>query len=106
MIKLGFMTVNWAGPFSGLVLSREVIVLTSLITIILAQSLGVIYAKQTKRLLHAQIQSLYAARDKLQVEWSQLLLEQGTWQADARVERIARDKLGMVVPDKINVIIP
>lgn len=97
---------NLAGPFSGILFNKHIIILIALIAIILVQSIGVIYAKQSKRLLHAKIQSLYAARDRLQVEWSQLLLEQGTWQADARVEKIARDKLGMIVPDKVNVIIP
>jgi len=101
MIKL-----KLAGPFSGLLLTKEVVVLASLVFVIVAQSIGVIYAKQSKRLLHAKLQSLYAVRDKLQIEWSQLLLEQGTWQADARVEKIAREKLGMIVPDKINVIVP
>jgi len=97
---------NVAGPFTGMLFNKHIMILIGLIALILAQSIGVIYAKQSKRLLHAKIQSLYAVRDRLQVEWSQLLLEQGTWQADARVEKIARDKLGMVVPDKVNVIIP
>lgn len=74
--------------------------------LVLSQAIGVIYTKQNKRLLHAKLQSLYTVRDKLQIEWSQLLLEEGTWQADARVERVAREQLGMVVPEKVNVIIP
>ena len=101
MIKLDLI-----GPFSGLLFKKQTMILALLGAAILAQSIGVIYAKQSKRLLHAKLQSLYVLRDKLQVEWSQLLLEQSTWQADARVEKIAREKLGMVVPDKVNVIIP
>lgn len=34
----------------------------------------------------------------LEVEWGQLQLEQSTWAAHARVEQIARDKLGMRSP--------
>jgi cell division protein FtsL len=37
------------------------------------------------------------ARD-LDVEWSQLQLEQSTWANHARVEKIARDKLAMHRP--------
>jgi cell division protein FtsL len=37
------------------------------------------------------------ARD-LDVEWSQLQLEQSTWASHARVEKIARDKLAMHRP--------
>ncbi len=77
-----------------------------LAALVMAQSIGVIYTKQNKRLLHAKLQTLYAARDKLHIEWSQLLLEEGTWKADARVERVARNQLGMVMPDKVNVLIP
>lgn len=86
-------------------ITKQLVLFVIAAILVLSQSLGIIYTKQTKRLLHAKLQSLYAARDKLQVEWSQLLLEQGTWEADARVERVAREQLGMVVPNKINVII-
>lgn len=34
----------------------------------------------------------------LDVEWSQLQLEQSTWANHARVEKIARDKLAMHAP--------
>lgn len=95
-----------AGPFSNLVLTKELAIFLILGVLVLAQSLGVIYIKQTKRSLHSQIQHLYTLRDKLQVEWSQLLLEKGTWLAAGRIERVAREQLGMIVPDKVNVIIP
>lgn len=94
------------GPFSTIVFNRQLVILILLGTIVLAQSIGVIYIRQTRRLLHAKLQSLYAVRDQLQVEWSKLLLEQGTWQADSRVEKIAREQLDMVMPDKTNVISP
>lgn len=93
------------GPFSQIFITKQLLICGALGIIVLAQALGVIYTKQNKRALHANLQSLYAARDKLHIEWSQLLLEQGTWEADARVERVARDKLDMVMPEKINVII-
>lgn len=94
------------GPFSGVLLTKQTMLLVLVGGIILCQALAVIYSKQTRRLLHAQLQALYATRDKLQVEWSKLLLEQGTWQTETRVEKIAREQLGMVIPDKTNVIAP
>ncbi len=93
-------------PFTGIAFTKQSAMLTLLFGVVLAQALGVIYIKQTKRTLHAKLQNLYTQRDKLQVEWSQLLLEEGTWQTNARVERVARQKLGMVIPDKVNVILP
>lgn len=94
------------GPFSQALFSKQALLWIILGSVILTQSLGVIYSRQTRRLLHAELQSLYSVRDKLHIEWNRLLLEQGTWQADARVEKIARDKLGMVVPEKTIVITP
>ncbi len=97
---------NLAGPFTAVIFTKPALTMILLLGLVIAQSLGVIYIKQTKRLLHAQLQSLYAKRDRLQVEWSKLLLEQSTWQAETRVEKIAREKLGMLVPDKVKLITP
>lgn len=70
----------------------------SLSILIFISSMGVIYSKHSSRQLFAQLQSLENKRDELHVEWSQLLLEQGTWATDVRVERVAREHLNMVVP--------
>jgi cell division protein FtsL len=106
MSRLTMPKLHLHGPFTSLEFTKQVITLFVLGAIVIAQALGVIYTKQSRRLLHAKLQSLYAARDRLQVEWSKLLLEQGTWQAEARVEKIAREQLGMVMPDKTQLITP
>jgi len=98
--------LNFAGPFTEFVFTKRVVFLLILGAIVVAQAIGVIYTKQSKRLLHAKLQSLYATRDRLQVEWSKLLLEKGSWQAEMRVERVAREQLGMVMPDKTQMIKP
>lgn len=98
--------LNLSGPFAIDIMSRQAVILLLLGLVIMVQALGVIYTKQSRRTLHAKLQSLYATRDKLQIEWSKLLLEQGTWQAETRVDKIAREQLGMVVPDKTKVITP
>lgn len=98
--------LHLSGPFTGTIFTKQAMLLVLLGGLCMAQAMGVIYVKQSRRLLHAKLQSMYAGRDKLQVEWSKLLLEQSTWQADARVEQIARERLGMVVPEKVNVITP
>lgn len=94
-----------SGPFAKIIMTKKIFICISLGIIVMMQALGIIYTKQKQRILHANLQGLYAMRDKLQIEWSQLLLEQGTWEAGTRVERIARDKLDMVVPEKVNIII-
>lgn len=64
----------------------------------LGTSLSVIYSKHMSRQLFTELQSLQRQRDELHVEWSQLLLEQGTWATDVRVERVAREHMSMTVP--------
>lgn len=87
-----------------LILSRPyslfgISMLLMLVSLNLASSLGVIYTKHLSRHYFAKLQTLQAARDDLHVEWSQLLLEQGTWATDVRVERVAREHLAMHVPN-------
>lgn len=65
---------------------------------VFSTSLGVIYSKHQSRNLFIELQNLQNQRDNLHVEWSQLLLEQGTWASDVRVERVAEEHLKMTVP--------
>jgi cell division protein FtsL len=48
--------------------------------------------------LFSELQTLEQARDTLHVKSSQLLLEQNTWAAPVRVQAMAQQQLGMVVP--------
>ncbi len=43
-------------------------------------------------------QRLQQRQSRLESQWSQLLLEHSTWGSYARVERLAREKLGMKLP--------
>jgi cell division protein FtsL len=67
--------------------------------LVFISALGVVYHKHLSRQLFTQLQAQQQEIDALQIEWSQLLLEQGTWVSDARVERIAREHLQMVLPE-------
>src|SRR5689334_6917984 len=68
-------------------------------------AIGVVYNKHQSRQLFAQLQRLQHEVESLQVEWGQLLLEQGTWSSDARVERIARERLQMKLPEPNQVVV-
>lgn len=69
-------------------------------------SLLVVYYKHISRQLFSELQNVHKLRHELHIEWTQLLLEQGAWGSDARVEKIARNKLSMHLPapDKIMVV--
>lgn len=57
-----------------------------------------VYVKFQNRERWSTLQRLEEERDELNGEWSRLQLELGAWAMASRVERIARDQLGMIVP--------
>lgn len=65
---------------------------------ILASGVAVSYVGHENRRLHNELQQELENRNKAQVEWGKLLLEQSALTSPARVERIAREELGMDVP--------
>ncbi len=73
--------------------------------LLLSAALGVVYTKYLNRHLHIQLETLQHERDNLHVEWTQLLLEQGTLASDLRVEKIAREKLKMIVPSSKEIVV-
>ena len=72
---------------------------------VLGSSLGVIYAKHAARSKFNELQKLTKARDDLDIEWGQLQLEQSTWATHGRIESMARDRLGMQVPDAGSIVL-
>lgn len=61
-------------------------------------ALGTVSANHRARKLLAEYEREQNRMRELDVEWGQLQLEQSTWANHARIEQIARDKLGMRVP--------
>ncbi len=62
-------------------------------------ALGVVLAKHDSRRLFVSLQELEAERDRLNVEWNRLQLEESVWATQARVETLAREQLSMEAPD-------
>ena len=65
---------------------------------VVACALTVIELRHRNRLLFAELQTVTHERDALNTEWGQLLLEQGAWSEQRRVEEPARARLGMALP--------
>ncbi len=61
-------------------------------------ALATVSANHTARKLFTELEREQARSQALEVEWGQLQLEQSTWAAPGRVEKIARDKLRMKAP--------
>lgn len=62
-------------------------------------ALYVVTSQHQARRLFVEIQSLENTRDGLNEEWTRLLLEQSTWATNSRIEAVARNELGMSMPD-------
>lgn len=79
--------------------------LVAMVLAVLASAIAVIEVKHESRKRFVELRALEKARDAMNVEWGQLQLEQGTWATHSRVERLARKKLHMVIPDMQSVVI-
>lgn len=71
---------------------------TVLLGLILVSALSVSWTVHESRRLTNRVQQLQSEQDRLQTEWGQLLLEHSTWGSYTRVERLAREKLAMTLP--------
>lgn len=69
-----------------------------LVALVVASALGVVAAQHEARKTFSELEREQSRAHGLEVEWGQLQLEQSTWAAHARVERIARERLGMRPP--------
>ena len=76
-------------------MTRAVVVTAILLVAVIASAVAVVRTHHERRSLFVQLDEVDAQRDRLQVEWGRLQIEQSTWAASDRVERIAADKLGL-----------
>ncbi len=70
-----------------------------LLAVAVACALGVITAQHKSRKLFIDLEAGQAQAKRLDEEFTQLQLEQGTWATHKRVEAIAAGSLGMRLPD-------
>jgi cell division protein FtsL len=70
-----------------------------LLLLLTACALGLVTSQHKARMLFSELEREQERAKQLDVEWGQLQLEQSTWAMHARVEKIARERLRMSVPD-------
>lgn len=71
-----------------------------LICLLVASALGVVSLQYQSRRLVDAIEREQAHTRALDIEWDRLRLEVGALAAPARVEKVARERLGMTTPGK------
>ena len=96
------MRIN--GPFTNVHKTKNFFAISIMMLITVSSALGVIYSKHKTRMLHVKLQRMYAERSNLNTEWSRLLLEKSTWMADFRIEQLAKQNLGMIIPEQVYII--
>ena len=70
----------------------------ALVLAVLASAIASVYAKHESRKLFTELQVQIVERDRLEVDWGRLQIEQSTWSSHARVEQLARKEMGMPDP--------
>jgi len=65
---------------------------------VMSAACAVVYVRHSSRETFVELQALQRERDRLNVEWGQWLIEQGTMSMHARVEELAGTRLGMAMP--------
>ncbi len=77
---------------------RALLTLAVLLVALVGSAIGVVNARQESRRLFVTLNALETVRDELNVEFGRLQLEQATWAEPQRIERLAREDLGMLFP--------
>jgi cell division protein FtsL len=67
--------------------------------VVLVSAVGLVYSKHLTRKLFVELQQLNKEVVGLNTEWGRLQLEQSAWSDHGRIERIARERLDMVIPE-------
>ena len=63
-----------------------------------SSAVAVVYTKHLSRQAYAELSADRAVIDELDVQWSRLQIEESTFAGHGRIERIARESLGMRLP--------
>ena len=88
--------------------AKSRVLFIALVTAVMVSAVAAVYAKHENRKLFMELQALTEARDRLEVDWSRLQIEQSAWSTHARVEQLARDQMHMRSPreDELRVVAP
>lgn len=71
---------------------------------VLISAVVVVETKHRNRALVNELEQLRVERARLDIEWSQLQLEEATLAHPGNIERVAREQLGMTEPDDVVVL--
>lgn len=83
---------------------RDLHWLMLLVVLVLGSAMTVIYVKHESRVLFSELRFIQKNQDEQVIRWSRLQLQNSTLITQSNVERMARKKLDMVLPDKVEIV--
>lgn len=86
------------GNMKQIVMTKDGFLAMVLLAAVLISALFVVYVKNEQRQYFIQLQTTEQQAQQLDLEWNQLMLEQSALGTPIRVQRIAHDRLHMIVP--------
>ena len=86
------------GQLADLRMSKQLMMIIVVLFAVLTSALAVIYTTNAYRSVFNQMEQAEQQAHHLQLQWGQLLLEQASLATPARVQQLAEDKLGMMLP--------
>jgi cell division protein FtsL len=95
--------LHWADVFPIISLPGLRVALLLFATLISA--LSIVYVKDLNRRFFIQHQILENVHDQIQVDWGKLLLEQGAWSTQSRIQELAGSTLEMRVPSAQEIVL-
>ena len=75
-----------------------------LIVLVTGSAMTVVYVKHESRILFAELRKIQKKQDEMVIQWSRLQLQNSTLVTQANVESMARKKLGMILPEDIQIV--
>lgn len=81
------------------------LVLGGLSLLVLASGVGVVYVKYLSRKHFVELQALRGERDRIDIQWGRLQLEEAALTSHARMEIQAHKRLSMRLPAPENVVV-
>lgn len=72
---------------------------------ILLSAISIIYVTHVTRILHASYQHNLSEQERLHMQRGQLLLERSTWLMQSRLQKVAENQFGMMLPNRKSVMI-
>ncbi|WP_282295317.1 MULTISPECIES: cell division protein FtsL [unclassified Stenotrophomonas] len=81
------------------------LLLVILLAATIASAIGVVFMRHRHRQTFVELSRVERARDELNIEFGRLQLEQATLAEATRVDRVARERLGMKFPEANDVVV-